>query len=109
MIRIRSGVVYANEAPVYRNDKHDFYALSRYADVEAAHRDPRTFSSARGTVLELMGNDLASTEQMIFLDPPEHTRLRHFVSRAFHAAARGGARRSSARACAGDARRSDRR
>ena len=29
-----------DEAPVYRNDKHDFYALSRYADVEAAHRDP---------------------------------------------------------------------
>ncbi len=72
-----------DEAPVYRNDKHDFYALSRYADIEAAHRDPRTFSSARGTVLELMGNDLASTEQMIFLDPPEHTRLRHLVSRAF--------------------------
>jgi len=72
-----------DEAPVYRNDKHDFYALSRYADVEAAHRDPRTFSSARGTVLELMGNDLASTEQLIFLDPPEHTRLRHLVSRAF--------------------------
>ena len=29
-----------DEAPVYRNDKYDFYALSRYADVEAAHRDP---------------------------------------------------------------------
>ncbi len=72
-----------DECPVYRNDKHDFYALSRYADVEAAHRDPRTFSSARGTVLELMGNDLSSTDQMIFLDPPEHTRLRHLVSRAF--------------------------
>jgi cytochrome P450 len=72
-----------DEAPVYRNDKLDFYALSRYADIEAAHRDPRTFSSARGTVLELMGNDLQSTEQMIFLDPPEHTRLRHLVSRAF--------------------------
>ncbi len=72
-----------DEAPVYRNDKHDFFALSRYADIEAAHRDPRTFSSARGTVLELMGSDLASTEQMIFLDPPEHTRLRHLVSRAF--------------------------
>ena len=72
-----------DEAPVYRNDKFDFFALSRYADVEAAHRDPRTFSSAKGTVLELMGNDLAATEQMIFLDPPEHTQLRHLVSRAF--------------------------
>src|SRR3954454_12959930 len=39
-----------DEAPVYRNEKHDFYALSRYADIDTAHRDPRTFSSARGTV-----------------------------------------------------------
>src|SRR5437588_11809026 len=72
-----------NEAPVYRNDKHDFYALTRFADVEAAHRDTQTFSSARGTVLELMGSDLSRTGQMIFLDPPEHTSLRQLVSRAF--------------------------
>jgi cytochrome P450 len=72
-----------DEAPVYRNDEYDFWALSRYADVEASHRDPATFSSARGTVLELMGSDLRGTGQMIFLDPPDHTRLRHLVSRAF--------------------------
>ena len=72
-----------DEAPVYRNEKHDFYALTRFADVEAAHRDPQTFSSARGTVLELMGPDLSATGQMIFLDPPEHTSLRQLVSRAF--------------------------
>jgi len=72
-----------DEAPVYRNDKHDFYALTRFADVEAAHRDTQTFSSARGTVLEIMGPDLARTGQMIFMDPPEHTSLRHLVSRAF--------------------------
>jgi cytochrome P450 len=72
-----------NEAPVYRNDKLDFYALSRFADVEAAHRDPQTFSSKRGTVLEIMGPDLSRTGQMIFLDPPEHTSLRQLVSRAF--------------------------
>jgi cytochrome P450 len=72
-----------DEAPVYRNDKHDFYALSRFADVEAAHRAPQTFSSARGTVLEIMGPDLSRTGQMIFLDPPEHSSLRQLVSRAF--------------------------
>src|SRR5690606_10197423 len=32
-----------DEAPVYRNDRFDFYALSRYADVHAAHRDAATF------------------------------------------------------------------
>jgi cytochrome P450 len=72
-----------DEAPVYRNEQYDFYALTRYHDVEAAHRDPATFSSARGTVLEMMGHDLSSTGQIIFLDPPAHTELRHLVSRAF--------------------------
>ena len=72
-----------DEQPVYRNDRYDFWALSRFADVEAAHRDPATFSSARGTVLELMGPDMSGTGQMIFMDPPEHTRLRTLVSRAF--------------------------
>ena len=72
-----------DDAPVYRNDRFDFYALSRYADVEAAHRDPKTFSSAHGTVLELMRPRPLPTGQMIFLDPPEHTHLRTLVSRAF--------------------------
>jgi cytochrome P450 len=72
-----------DEAPVYRNDALDFWALSRFADVEAAHRDPATFSSAHGTVLEMMSPDPLPTAMMIFLDPPEHTRLRTLVSRAF--------------------------
>src|SRR5204863_5547866 len=46
-------------------------------------RDPATFGSGRGTVLEMMGHDLSTTGQMIFLDPPRHTELRHLVSRAF--------------------------
>jgi cytochrome P450 len=72
-----------DEAPLYRNDRYDFWALSRFADVEAAHRDPATFSSARGTVLEMMGGDMASTGLIIFMDPPDHTILRALVSRAF--------------------------
>ncbi len=72
-----------DEAPVYRNEKYDFYALSRFADVEAAHRDPKTYSSAHATVLELMTPEPSTSGQMIFLDPPEHTRLRTLVSRAF--------------------------
>ncbi|HXZ62855.1 MAG TPA: cytochrome P450, partial [Acidimicrobiales bacterium] len=43
-----------DEAPLYRNDQYDFWAVSRFADVMAASLDPRTFSSAHGTVLELM-------------------------------------------------------
>ena len=63
-----------DDAPLYRNDQYDFWALSRFADVEAAHRDPKGFSSAHGTVLEIMTDDPYPGGQMIFLDAPEHTR-----------------------------------
>ena len=72
-----------DEAPVYRNDRYDFWALSRFDDVEAAHLDPKTFSSAHGTVLEIMSANRIPAAQMIFMDPPDHTRLRALVSRAF--------------------------
>jgi cytochrome P450 len=72
-----------DEAPVYRNDRYGFFALSRFADVDAASRDPATFSSAHGTVLELMTDDPYPDAPLIFLDPPDHTRLRSLVSRAF--------------------------
>jgi cytochrome P450 len=72
-----------DEAPVYWNDRYDFWALSRHADVEAAHRDPGTYSSAHGTVLEYMGHDMSGVGQIIFMDPPAHTVLRTLVSRAF--------------------------
>jgi cytochrome P450 len=74
-----------DEAPVYYNDKHDFYALSRFDDVLAAHLDPTRFSSAHTTVLEMMSAEPSEFEQslMIFMDPPQHTRYRKLVSRAF--------------------------
>jgi cytochrome P450 len=73
-----------DDAPVYYNDRHDFYALSRYADVDAANRNPKTFSSAHSTVLEMMSPDVQGTPgMMIFTDPPEHARLRRLVNRAF--------------------------
>jgi len=72
-----------DEAPVYRNEQYDFWALSRFADVEAAHRRSLLYSSAHGTVLELMSPEPLRIAQVIFMDPPEHTRLRALVSRAF--------------------------
>src|ERR1700729_3375969 len=72
-----------DEAPLYRNDKYDFWALTRHADVHAAHVDPQTYLSGYGTVLEMMGRDLSGTGQMIFLDPPQHKKLRTLVSKAF--------------------------
>ncbi len=73
-----------DEAPLYRNDQFDFWALSRFHDVEAAHKDTATFSSAHGTVLEFMGPEpMINATMMIFTDPPLHTRLRSLSSRAF--------------------------
>jgi cytochrome P450 len=73
-----------DEAPLYYNGKYDFYALSRYQDVNAASKDWETFSSARGTVLELLDLALEDVPQiMIFMDPPRHDRLRRLVSRGF--------------------------
>jgi cytochrome P450 len=72
-----------DEAPIYYNEAHDFYALSRFADVDAAHRDPQTYSSAHGTVLEIMSPEPLGMDMMIFMDPPDHTRMRRLVSKAF--------------------------
>jgi cytochrome P450 len=73
-----------DEAPLYYNEQYDFYALTRFDDVLRAHLDAATFSSARTTVLELMGEAPAGFEDfMIFMDPPAHTRYRKLVSRAF--------------------------
>jgi cytochrome P450 len=72
-----------DEAPLYRDEQYDFWALSRFDDVMAASMDPRTYSSAHGTVLEMMSEQSVGGGQMIFLDQPEHTMLRRLVSRAF--------------------------
>jgi hypothetical protein len=42
------------EAPLYYNEQHDFYALSRFADVDRAIVDHETFSSARGAIIDLI-------------------------------------------------------
>ena len=72
-----------DEAPVYRNEKLDFYALSRFNDVMDASLDNERFSSSHGTVLELMTEEPGQSPMMIWQDPPDHTRLRKLVSRAF--------------------------
>ena len=43
-----------HEAPLYYNEPYDFYALSRFEDVQGALLDRETYSSARGSVLEFI-------------------------------------------------------
>jgi cytochrome P450 len=73
------------EAPVYYSEEHDFYALSRHEDVAAAFKDYQTYSSARGIELAMIkkGGVPEESRSMIFMDPPEHRRMRSLVNKVF--------------------------
>jgi len=75
------------EAPVYHNDKDDFWALTRHADVSAALADSTLFSSSHGPLLDSppWGPDASRAISFVAMDPPEHTRLRAPISRVFTA------------------------
>jgi len=79
--------------PLHWNDHYRAWFLSRWEDVNSALRDPR-FSSDR--VRPVFETKLSVEQQearrpmfeilqnwMVFNDPPDHTRLRGLVSRAF--------------------------
>ncbi|MFD0690755.1 cytochrome P450 [Actinomadura fibrosa] len=70
------------EAPVYWNERYEFFALSRFQDVWDAYHDTATFSSSHGVELERLDRPVEQP-MMIFMDPPEHDRLRALVSKAF--------------------------
>lgn len=74
-----------DEAPLYRNEELDFWALSRHEDVVAVFRDPARFSSANGVSIEpsAWGSHASRTMSFLALDPPRHTRMRALVSRGF--------------------------
>ncbi|MXV80649.1 MAG: cytochrome P450 [Chloroflexi bacterium] len=103
--RIQSGVVWnlldssfiADPYPTYRQllerDPHHYSPLTGmitvapYEDVDAILRDHRRFSSViRGTEPFPLAEEQARRQlspSMQFQDPPDHTRLRGLVSRAF--------------------------
>ncbi|OBA70720.1 cytochrome [Mycobacterium sp. 1554424.7] len=73
-----------DEAPLYYNAEYDFFALSRYADVNKALVDHGTYSSARGVILELIKANLdIPSGMLIFEDPPIHDVHRKLLSRMF--------------------------
>ena len=72
------------EAPLYYNDKHDFYALSRFDDVNKAVIDHDTFISGRGALLEIIKSGMEIPPgTLIFEDPPIHNIHRNLLSRMF--------------------------
>ncbi len=72
------------EVPLYHNEQQDFYALSRFDDVNKGLVDYQTFSSARGSVLELIKSNTPIPAGMIlFEDPPVHDIHRKLLARMF--------------------------
>ena len=73
------------EAPVYRNEEFDFWALSRHLDVVNAFRDVDRFSNRNGVSLDpsAFGPHAHKTMSFLAMDPPRHTRMRSLVGKGF--------------------------
>jgi len=73
-----------DEAPLYYNEKLDFYAVTRYAECERGLVDAARYTSGRGGVLELIkANVEMPPGTLIFEDPPAHDVHRSLLSRVF--------------------------
>jgi cytochrome P450 len=73
-----------DDVPLYYNERLDFFALSRFDDVERAFVDRRTYINGRGDVLEaIQSNTPVPPGFFIFEDPPVHTVHRGVLSRSF--------------------------
>lgn len=72
------------DAPLYYDEKEDFYALTRHQDVAAAFKDFETYSSARGCDLAMVRRGVSPEQKsIIFMDPPEHRHMRSLLNKAF--------------------------
>ncbi|MBU2076022.1 MAG: cytochrome P450 [Actinobacteria bacterium] len=74
-----------DRAPLFHNTEHDYWVLSRHADVHWATREDAGLSNRMGVTLDASAWNEHAHLVMSFLamDPPETTRLRRLVSRAF--------------------------
>jgi cytochrome P450 len=73
-----------DEAPLYYNEVHDFYAVSRFQEANRTLVDHKNFSSARGGLLELIKSGVEIPPGvLIFEDPPLHDIHRRLLARAF--------------------------
>jgi cytochrome P450 len=72
------------EAPLYYNEPYDFWAVSRYEDVERGLADYTHLISGRGGILEVIRADIEMPPGvLIFSDPPIHTMHRRLLARVF--------------------------
>jgi len=74
-----------DEAPLYRNDELNFWALTRHADVHRGFRNSVELSNKLGVSLDPISRNPEAYRTMSFLamDDPAHLRLRTLVSKGF--------------------------
>jgi cytochrome P450 len=74
-----------DEAPLYRNDELNFWALSRHSDVLAGFRNSTQLSNINGVSLDKSAFNPHAHRVMSILamDDPGHLRLRTLVSKGF--------------------------
>lgn len=74
-----------DEAPLHHNEEHDFWVISRHADLHRAVRTDGVYSNEMGVSLDASAWTPYAHQTMSFLamDPPRQTRLRKLVSKGF--------------------------
>lgn len=73
------------ESPVHWCESGKFWALTRHADVLAVSRDPQTFCSGRGVLMNDRERTVEAADSILYVDPPVHNRYRKLVSTGFTA------------------------
>ncbi len=73
-----------NKAPIAWLEPLQCWAVSRYADVDFALRNPQIFSSSVFTAQTLGDlNPVPETPWILDMNPPDHTRLRKLANKGF--------------------------
>jgi len=73
-----------DEAPLYRNERLGFWALSRHDDVHAGFKDTAHLSNADGVSLDrAVEGAAADRASFLAMDPPRHDEMRGLVARGF--------------------------
>lgn len=87
--RARAPIAWVNETAANGHSGAGFWALTRWDDVVAIHKDWRRFSSEVGgtEIEELEPDAIVARRTMLETDPPRHTRLRQLVNPTFSRAA----------------------
>ena len=76
------------EQPVYwsqTNADDGFWVLTRHADVETVNRDTASFTSSQGIGVPRLTIEqtAALADNLMFVDPPRHTKMRKLIGAAF--------------------------